>query len=224
MFYVVPTPIGNLEDITLRALKYLSQSQYIFCEDTRITSKLLDLLKIRQNQKLISSLKNSKFNHSQIFKLLQEYKKDPTETWCLVCDAGTPSLSDPGYEVIQLLLELEVDFSCLPGANAFLPALVSSGLPMHEFTFLGFLPLKKGRQTSLNKIATSSQKTFVLYESSHRLEKLCGELQLHLAPNTKICIVKELSKQFEHIWRGTTAELNLYSEVIKGEFVVIIHT
>jgi 16S rRNA (cytidine1402-2'-O)-methyltransferase len=139
----------------------------------------------------------------------------------LVTDAGTPGISDPGFEILQMALEKDLKFEVLPGANGIIPAVVTSGIISKEFLFLGFLPIKKGRQTSWQKIATSSY-PIVIYESVHRIEKFISEAKEYLKPSRKICICKDLTKLFENIWRGSVADLDNYHPTLKGEFIVVI--
>ena len=221
MIYFVPTPIGNLGDITIRAKEILHQSKVIICEDTRQTGKLLDLLLIREEQKLISSLYKEKFNYGQIEKFFGTC--DENDIISIVSDAGTPAISDPGYEVLEMIIEAELPYTVLPGPTAFVPALVASGLPSHEFLFVGFLPLKKGRMTKLKSLAALKETTVILYESSHRLEKFIGELKIYFKSDTKVFVANDISKMHERYWRGSVSDLTLEALGDKGEFVVIVN-
>jgi 16S rRNA (cytidine1402-2'-O)-methyltransferase len=301
MIYITPTPIGNLEDITLRGIKVLSKAKVILCEDGKITSKLLSLLNIENKPKYINLVRNNQFNESGIRLALSEiygvamlqnlkmaavspqtikaevdklplegevglglpnkvsprqdelatladwgYEKDEfTNTLtnlnnnqffqtsnstnldfdqnviAIVTDAGTPGISDPAFEIIRLLKELNLDYTVLPGATACIPAIVSSNLVSKEFVFLGFLPLKKGRQTIWKEIAASKYPT-VIYESCHRISKLVEEMQTNLKPDAQISISQELSKKHENTWIGKVKQLNRCQIKDKGEFVIVI--
>ena len=214
--YIVSTPIGNLKDITLRAIETLNEVDFILCEDTRVTSILLKHYNIIK--KLIS------------FNAVSEIKKIPSiierlqlgQSYALVSDSGTPAISDPGIRLISESIENGIDIISIPGATALISALTVSGLPTDSFVFEGFLPQKKGRQTKLQKLAEESR-TIVIYESSHRIDKLINELDQYF-PERYIVVCRELTKKFEEYWRGFPAELkkNLEAKTIKGEFVVVI--
>lgn len=221
-FYVVATPIGNLEDITFRAIDVLKNVDLILCEDTRTTQKLLSKYAI--NTKTASYHAHSKDSKKDfIFKLLAEGKD-----LALVSDAGTPCISDPGVLIVAQIREHfsdEVQIIPIPGASALVSALSASGIPSSEFTFLGFLPHKKGRETLFKEI-TDSNKTSVFYESPHRFMKTLASLEKHLAPERIIVIGRELTKVFEQVLKGTPKEIIKYFETnkdkMRGEFVVII--
>lgn len=221
MLFVVPTPIGNLGDVTLRSLEIFKTANIILTEDGRVTSKLLTLLEITNKPRYINLIKNHSFNFTPINKVLQELKTNPEQIVALVTDAGTPGLSDPGFEVINMARELEIAYTVLPGANALIPAIVASNLVSKDFRFYGFLPLKKGRETAWKEIANSDVPV-VLYESVHRMEKFIQESQKNLEPTRKISILKDLSKMYEDYWVGTVEELTNYQFKDKGEFVVVI--
>jgi 16S rRNA (cytidine1402-2'-O)-methyltransferase len=242
MLYIVPTPIGNLDDITIRGLKVIQNAKIILCEDPRVTAKLLELLKIENKSKLIQLERNHSFNYKEIWKTLNELKieiniiKDTsTQFYCnnnkkleedkniiaLVSDAGTPGISDPAFEVLKIAQELEINYTTLPGATAVIPAVVNSNLITKEFLFLGFLPLKKGRMTEWKRIS-NSETPVVIYESCHRIKKFLEEAKTYLQPKTKICINQEISKSHENIWIGTVDQIQNYNLVEKGEFVVVI--
>jgi 16S rRNA (cytidine1402-2'-O)-methyltransferase len=220
-FYVVATPIGNLKDITLRALEVLESVDYILCEDTRITRRLLDKYKIRTE--MISYHTQSKdAKKEQIFKLLEEKKE-----LALVSDAGTPTISDPGTILISEIREKfldKVNIVPIPGPTAIITALSACGMHINEFTFLGFLPHKKGRETLFKEIA-ESKRTFAFYESPHRILKTLESLN-QFCPNKKVCLARELTKIYEEFKIGTPKELleyldeNPYNQ--KGEFTVIV--
>lgn len=217
MLYIVSTPIGNLEDITLRALEALKAANHVICEDTRRTKILFNKYDIHVPLTSFHGY-SGKSKESKIEKILQE-----NESVCLVSDAGTPGISDPGYRIIQLALELGVPVSPLPGPAAFLTALQASGLPIHNFYYLGFLPLKKGRQTLLESLKTE-KKTVVFYESPHRLQKTLSQLEEYLGADRKIVIARELTKIHEEFLRGTVSDMVEHFNETKprGEFVIIL--
>ena len=214
---IVPTPIGNLEDITLRAIRVLKACDLIIAEDTRVTRNLLNHLGIQK--KVISFHTNNE--HAQLNEMLRIIQQSTLVA--LVSDAGTPGISDPGFLLIRACVEQGISLECLPGPTAFVPALVSSGIPCDRFYFEGFLPHKKGRQTRLEYIA-SMDCTVVLYESPYRLIKTLEQLATHVGGNRKICVSKEISKMFESHFRGTVDQAieHFNSVAIKGEFVLII--
>lgn len=214
---IVPTPIGNLEDITLRAIRVLKECDLIIAEDTRVTRNLLNHLGIQK--KVISFHTNNE--HAQLNEMIRIIQQSTLVA--LVSDAGTPGISDPGFLLIRACVEQGISLECLPGPTAFVPALVSSGLPCDRFYFEGFLPHKKGRQTRLEYIAAMDC-TVVLYESPYRLIKTLEQLVTHVGGNRKICVSKEISKMFESHFRGTVDQAIQYfnSVAIKGEFVLII--
>jgi 16S rRNA C1402 (ribose-2'-O) methylase RsmI len=316
MIYIVPTPIGNLDDITVRGIKILSKAKVILCEDGKITSKLLNLLKIDNKPKYINLVRSNKFNESGIKLILCEiygeeifrgktyqinnalgsnsplegWQAKPdgvdrsdvaevgklpldkglaAEGWCkqvlpavasaqgadwglnndklqfkysiqkpliiknptdlktdhniiaIVTDAGTPGISDPAFEIIKLLQELNLDYTVLPGATACIPAIVTSNLVSKEFLFQGFLPLKKGRQTIWKEISQAKYPV-VIYESCHRINKLIEELKYNLKQEAQISISQEISKKHENTWIGNVNQLPQYPVKDKGEFVVVI--
>lgn len=217
MLYIVSTPIWNLEDITMRALRILSEVDTILCEDTRKTATLLNHYQIKKP--LLSY-----HSHSGVIKLdkiLQELKNG--KNIAQVSDAGTPWISDPWYKLIELALENNIQVVPIPWVSAFLTCLQASGLPINHFTYLGFLPIKKWRQTMLKKLSTKEE-TVVIYESVHRIAKTISELKQIFWGEHKIVIGRELTKKFEEIWRGNFEEAeNHFSkkEKQKGEFVLI---
>ncbi len=213
---VVPTPIGNLEDITLRALRILREVDCILAEDTRTSGKLLSHFEISTPLKSFH-----KFNeHQRIESLIEELSLDTT--YALVSDAGTPGISDPGFLLIRACIENNITVESLPGATAFVPALVNSGLPTDKFVFEGFLPQKKGRQTRLKELATE-QRTIILYESPYRLVKTLKQLQ-EFWGNRQASVARELTKMFEENVRGNLEELQHYfsQKNVKGEIVVVV--
>jgi 16S rRNA (cytidine1402-2'-O)-methyltransferase len=221
-FYVVATPIGNLDDMTFRAIETLKNVDLILCEDTRTTGKLL--AKYAINTKTASYHAHSKDSKKDfIFKLLAEGKD-----LALVSDAGTPCISDPGVLIVAQIREHfknEVEIIPIPGASALISALSVSGIPSSEFTFLGFLPHKKGRETIFKEIADSSR-TMAFYESPHRFMKTLASLEKYLDPQRSIVIGRELTKIFEQVLQGTPKEIAKYFEdnkdKMRGEFVVIV--
>lgn len=220
-FYVVATPIGNLGDITLRALETLKSVDIILCEDTRQTKKLLDKYEIK-NETMSYHAQSKLSKTDKIFDLLRDGKD-----LALVSDAGTPTISDPGAMLVSLIREEfgeEVSIVPVPGASAVIAALSSCGLPTHEFTFLGFLPHKKGRETLFKEIA-SGERTMAFYESPHRILKTLESLD-KFCPDKKVCIARELTKIYEEFKIGKPKEileyLNQNKEKQRGEFVVIV--
>ena len=215
--YVVPTPIGNLEDITLRALRVLKEVDLILAEDTRTTRKLLSHYQIE--------------TRLQSYHIFNEHQKTSEiadrilagETLALVSDAGTPSISDPGFMLVRACLEREVEVECLPGPTALIPALVNSGFPCEKFCFEGFLPHKKGRKTRLTELA-AEQRTIILYESPHRIIRILQELQQVMGDERKCSVSRELTKIHEETRRGTFTELLAYftSKEPRGEMVVVV--
>jgi 16S rRNA (cytidine1402-2'-O)-methyltransferase len=217
MLYIVPTPIGNLDDITIRAVKTLQSAEMILAEDTRNTGFLLKHLNI---EKPLRSY-HAHNEHKIVDEMVQMIAAG--KNVALVSDAGTPGISDPGFLLVRECIEKNISVTTLPGPTAFVPALVNSGLPCDEFSFYGFLPQKKGRQTQLKRLE-SEEKTFVLYESPFRLVKLLEELKTHLGEERKACVCRELSKMFEENKRGTLKELAEYynAKGVKGEIVVVV--
>lgn len=215
--YLVPTPIGNFKDITLRALEVLQSVDVILAEDTRKTGILMKHYEI--SKKLTA---HHQFNEHKAVKGIAERIANG-ENFALVTDAGTPGISDPGFLLVRECLRAGVEVECLPGPTAFVPALVNSGLPCDRFLFEGFLPVKKGRKTRLEALATADC-TIVLYESPHRIVKALEELAGYFGPERQASISRELTKIYEETVRGTLAELADYykKHMVKGEFVIII--
>ncbi|MES2620420.1 MAG: 16S rRNA (cytidine(1402)-2'-O)-methyltransferase [Bacteroidota bacterium] len=215
--YIVPTPVGNLEDITLRAIRILKEADLILAEDTRQTKKLLDHFQIHKQL-----LSYHKFNEHKTVESVTEKIKSGINI-ALVSDGGTPGISDPGHILIAACIKENITVECLPGATAFVPALVNSGFATDEFVFIGFLPHKKGRQTKLKEIALI-EKTILLYESPFRVLKLLEELKQHIGTERRISASREISKMFEETVRGTADELILHftKKEPRGEFVIAI--
>jgi len=215
--YIVPTPIGNLEDITLRALKILKEVDFILAEDTRKTGFLLRHFEIS-----VKMFSHHKFNeHKTSETIIQRIKAG--ESCALVSDAGTPAISDPGYLLVKHAVEEDVEVECLPGATAFVPALVNSGLPNDRFCFEGFLPQKKGRQKRLQSLETETR-TMIFYESPFRLVKALEQFAEIFGKDRKASVSRELSKLHEENKRGTLEELidHFNSKTVKGEIVIIV--
>lgn len=214
---VVPTPIGNLEDMTHRAIRLLMEADAVLAEDTRTTQKLFSHYNI--SNKLIAYHLNNE--HKIVDRITDEIEGGLT--YALVSDAGTPGISDPGFLLIRNCVERGIEVECLPGPTAFVPALVVSGLPCEKFVYEGFLPHKKGRQTRIERIA-QEDRTVVLYESPHRILKLLHAFAEQLEYDRQLVVCRELSKKFEEIIRGTASELVQHFEnnTPKGEFVVVI--
>lgn len=217
VLYVVPTPIGNLEDITLRAINTLKKVPLILAEDTRHFKKLMQHFDIQAELKSY----HMHNEHKKLPGFIELF--DIHNHIALVSDAGTPGISDPGYLLIKACIENQIKIVTLPGPTAFLPALVSSGFPCDRFLYEGFLPHKKGRQKRWD-VLKKADRTIVLYESTYRIEKLLAEIADHLGPDHPICVGKEISKIHENYFRGTVSEVqnNLTGKSLKGEFVVVI--
>ncbi len=219
MLSIVSTPIGNLEDITLRALRILREADYIACEDTRVTGQLLVHYNIPNNGRLLSFHSHSGFSKvEKIIELLTEWKHI-----ALVSDAGTPGISDPGFVLIKKAIENAIEVTPVPGASAVLSALVASGFDCHQYLYLGFLPVKKWRQTLLKSLI-NKEYTVVFYESVHRIEKTLMEFEQYFWKDTSIVIGREITKKFEEFKRGTIEEVREYFRnegKVKGEFVII---
>lgn len=214
---LVPTPIGNLEDITLRAIRILKEADLILAEDTRVTGKLLKHLEIQRPMQSFH-IHNE---HTVLNAVIEKVKAN--NNVILVSDAGTPGISDPGFLLVRACIEANLLVECLPGPSALIPALVISGFPTDRFVFEGFLPHKKGRQTRLLKIA-EEKRTTLLYESPHRLTKCLAQIEEIMGADKEVCVVRELSKIHEECRRGSAFELkNHYtSHPPKGEIVVLI--
>ncbi len=221
MLYIVATPIGNLEDITSRALRVLSEVDIVVCEDTRVTGKLLHEYGLKKPMLSYNAHASDK-RHGEILDALTEEKSA-----ALVSDAGTPGISDPGSRLVALIREKlpEVKIIAIPGPNAAIAALSTSGFPVSEFTFLGFLPHKKGRETLFREIAASSR-VVVFYESPHRIMKTLASLRAHLPPTRRIAVARELTKVYEETLVGTVSEIESHfaenPDTVRGEFVVMV--
>lgn len=213
--FLIPTPIGNLADITARSISTLSKVDYILCEDTRRTVKLMNHLNIKKKLKSFH-----KFNeHSKIKNIIDDLKKGLTIG--LVSDAGSPGISDPGYLIVKNCLESNIEVESLPGPTALIPALIVSGIPCERFTFEGFLPIKKGRKKRLEELS-SEIRTMVFYESPHKILKTLNDLKIYLGDHRKVSVSKELTKIHESTIRGNLGNINLGDGKIRGEFVIIV--
>jgi len=217
MLYIVPTPIGNLADMTFRAVELLKQIDLILAEDTRTTSFLLKHYAI--SRPLTPYHRNNE--HKVVSHLMDQLMAG--KNMALLTDAGTPGISDPAFLLIRECIRAGIEVQCLPGATAFVPALVNSGLPINNFCFEGFLPLKKGRLTKLKQLAGESR-TMVIYESPVRLLKTLDELMQHLGADRPCCVSRELSKKFEENFRGTLKQAHDHfsGKAVKGEIVMVI--
>jgi len=215
--YLVPTPIGNLKDITLRALEVLRSVNVILAEDTRTTGKLLKHYDIHTKQKSYHIYNE----HKQVISLVERLKAG--EQFALVSDAGTPGISDPGFLLVRAAQEAGLEIECLPGATALVPALVKSGLPTDRFVFEGFLPTKKGRKTKLERLA-EEERTVILYESPHRLKKALHQIVEFIGEDRIVSVSRELTKIFEETKTGRADEVCEYfdNRDIKGEIVIVI--
>ncbi|MBC8034302.1 MAG: 16S rRNA (cytidine(1402)-2'-O)-methyltransferase [Chitinophagaceae bacterium] len=217
MLYIVPSPIGNLQDITFRAVEVLKSVDLILAEDTRNSSKLLNHYQI--------SKPVSPYHQHNEHKILQHLADQLAagKTMALLTDAGTPGISDPAFLLVRECAKAGIKVECLPGATAFVPALVNSALPIHRFTFEGFLPVKKGRQTALKELA-EEPRTMVFYESPMRLVKTLEDLIQYFGAARKCCVSRELTKMFEENKRGTLEEVAAYykEKGVKGEIVLIV--
>ena len=215
--YLVPTPIGNLEDMTLRAIKVLKEVDVVLAEDTRTSGKLLKHFEI--DTPLQSHHMHNE--HRQVEGLVQKMKEGAT--YALISDAGTPAISDPGFLLTRACVENDIEVECLPGATAFVPALVNSGLPNDRFVFEGFLPVKKGRQTRLLELAEETR-TMVFYESPHKLLKTLTHFAEYFGEDRPVSVSRELTKLYEETVRGTVMEVleHFNNKAPKGEFVIVV--
>ena len=213
--FLIPTPIGNLADITVRSISILSEVDYVLCEDTRRTAKLMNHLNIKKNLKSFH-----KFNeHSKIKNIIDDLKKGLTIG--VVSDAGSPGISDPGYLIVKNCLDSNIEVESLPGPTALIPALIVSGIPCERFTFEGFLPIKKGRKKRLEELSREIR-TMVFYESPHKILKTLNDLKIYLGDQRKVSVSKELTKIHESTIRGNLGTINLGEGKIRGEFVIIV--
>ena len=218
MLYLVPTPIGNLEDITLRALRILREVDLIACEDTRTSGVLLSHYDI-------DTPRTSYHDHNETQRAPQLVARmEAGQHVALISDAGAPGISDPGFYLVRACMQAGVPVEALPGPTAFVPALAASGLPSDRFVFEGFLPVKKGRQTRLKEL-TEEVRTMIFYESPHRLVKTLRQFEEVFGPERPVAVARELTKKFEEIRRGTLAEVHAYfadQSRVRGELVVVL--
>jgi 16S rRNA (cytidine1402-2'-O)-methyltransferase len=217
VLYLVPTPIGHLKDITLRAIEVLQQVEVILAEDTRTSSKLLN----HYNIQTPLSPYHQHNEHKIVEHIVQQLIVG--KQMALLTDAGTPGISDPAFLLIRACIRHNIQVQCLPGATAFVPALINSGLPMHRFCFEGFLPLKKGRHTLLTQLATE-KRTLIFYESPMRLLRTLKDLMQYFGESRQCCVSRELTKLFEENARGSLVEVLQYFEKkgVKGEIVIVV--
>jgi len=215
--YLVPTPIGNLEDMTFRAINTLKEVDLILAEDTRTSGKLLKHFEIG-TQMMSHHMHNE---HKMVDRIVQRIQSG--EAVALISDAGTPAISDPGFLLSRACVQAGVAIECLPGATAFVPALVNSGLPNDKFVFEGFLPVKKGRQTRLLLLAEETR-TMIFYESPHKLLKTLGHFAEYFGAERQVSVSRELTKMFEETKRGTVTEVieHFSKNTLKGEIVVVV--
>ena len=215
--FLVPTPIGNLEDITFRSVRILNQVDLILAEDTRTSGKLLKHFDIKTPMQSF----HMHNEHKVLDKMIDKLKKGIKTA--LISDAGTPGISDPGFLLVRACVEEGIETECLPGATALIPAIVQSGFPTDRFIFEGFLPPKKGRQTRL-KLWSEETRTIVFYESPHKIVKTLSQLQEFVGGDRRLSVSRELSKKFEETVRGTVNELVLHftNKAPKGEFVIVL--
>ena len=214
---LIPTPIGNLNDITIRSIEAIKEVDLILCEDTRNSIKLLNHLKIKKKLKSYH-----KFNeHNTVKSIIQNINNGMKVG--LISDAGTPSISDPGYLIVNHCIHNNIDVECLPGPTALIPALVVSGLPTDRFTFEGFLPLKKGRKKRLNELSIE-KRTMIFYESPHKINKTLKDFEEYFGSERSISVTKEISKIYESTFRGNVKDINSFfsDKKLKGEFVIVV--
>ena len=218
MLYVVPTPVGNLEDITLRAIRILREADFVLAEDTRTSAKLLKHLDIQ-----VPMYSHHKFNEHKTVGSLAERIANSERHVALISDAGTPAISDPGFMLVREVVKNGIEVQCLPGATAFVPALVSSALPSDRFVFEGFLPQKKGRQTKLNSLK-DEPRTMIFYESPYRVLKSLTQFAEVFGADRQAAAAREISKLHEECVRGTLAELvqHFTANEPRGEFVLLV--
>ena len=218
MLYLIPTPVGNMEDMTFRAIRLLKEADVVLCEDTRTSGILLKHFQI-EGKRLMA---HHKFNEHGTAKNIVERLKSG-ETICLITDAGTPGISDPGFFLVREAVEAGIEVQTLPGATAFVPALVSSGLPCDRFCFEGFLPQKKGRQTRIEELSHETR-TMIIYESPRRIVKTLEQLAVAFGEDRRMSACREISKVHEESVRGTIVEVLAHFKETepKGEFVLII--
>ncbi len=217
VLYVIPTPVGNLEDMTFRGVRLLQEADLVLAEDTRTSGKLLKHFEVATPMKSY----HMHNEHKVVKELVEELKSK--DSFALITDAGTPGISDPGYLLIKECIDNDIRVECLPGATAFVPALVSSGLPTNEFAFIGFIPVKKGRQKKMKELEDET-KTMIIYESPHKLLKTLHDFIAYVGEDRLVSVSRELSKLYEEHVRGTLREVieHFEEKKPKGEFVIIV--
>ena len=217
--FIVPTPIGNLKDITIRAIDTLQTVDIIYAEDTRISLKLLNHYEISTPMQSF----HMHNEHAKINNIISSFKQGKTAA--IISDAGTPGISDPGFSLVRACIENDIEVECLPGATALIPALINSGFPCEKFSFEGFLPNKKGRTKRLKEIVTQ-QKTMIFYESPHRLIKTLKDFSEYFTGENQVSVSREISKKFEETIRGTLLQVidHFEKNKPKGEFVIVLST
>ena len=215
--YIVPTPIGNLEDMTFRAIKVLKEVDFILAEDTRTSGKLLKHFEITTPMQS-HHMHNE---HKMVERIVEKLQSG--QSIALISDAGTPAISDPGFLLTRACVQQGIEVECLPGATAFVPALVNSGLPNDRFVFEGFLPIKKGRQTRLQELA-EEERTMIFYESPHKLIKTLSQFVEYFGGDRQVSVSRELTKLYEETVRGTLKEVHIHftEKLPKGEFVIVV--
>ena len=217
--FIVPTPIGNLKDITVRAIDTLQTVDIIYAEDTRTSLKLLNHYEISTPMQSF----HMHNEHAKINNIISSFKQGKTAA--IISDAGTPGISDPGFSLVRACLENHIEVECLPGATALIPALINSGFPCEKFSFEGFLPAKKGRTKRLKEIVTQ-EKTMIFYESPHRLIKTLKDFSDYFTEENQVSVSREISKKFEETIRGTLLQVidHFEKNKPKGEFVIVLST
>ena len=217
--FIVPTPIGNLKDITIRAIDTLQAVDIIYAEDTRTSLKLLNHYEISTPMQSF----HMHNEHAKINNIVSSFKQGKTAA--IISDAGTPGISDPGFSLVRACIESDIEVECLPGATALIPALINSGFPCEKFSFEGFLPAKKGRTKRLKEIVTQ-EKTMIFYESPHRLIKTLKDFSEYFTGENQVSVSREISKKFEETVRGTLLQVidHFEKNKPKGEFVIVLST
>ena len=217
--FIVPTPIGNLKDITIRAIDTLQAVDIIYAEDTRTSLKLLNHYEISTPMQSF----HMHNEHAKINNIISSFKQGKTAA--IISDAGTPGISDPGFSLVRACIENDIEVECLPGATALIPALINSGFPCEKFSFEGFLPAKKGRTKRLKEIVTQ-EKTMIFYESPHRLIKTLKDFSEYFTGENQVSVSREISKKFEETIRGTLLQVidHFEKNKPKGEFVIVLST
>jgi len=217
--FIVPTPIGNLKDITVRAIDTLQTVDIIYAEDTRTSLKLLNHYEISTPMQSF----HMHNEHAKINNIISSFKQGKTAA--IISDAGTPGISDPGFSLVRACIESDIEVECLPGATALIPALINSGFPCEKFSFEGFLPAKKGRTKRLKEIVTQ-EKTMIFYESPHRLIKTLKDFSEYFTGENQVSVSREISKKFEETIRGTLLQVidHFEKNKPKGEFVIVLST